>query len=142
MKPAEPAIQERVDRLFDRFERMTDAEFMLLRTVWDGEDATVRQDAWTIVKATVRLRRREKFLDVARDRIAAWVNNYSAPLAQGEVPVGYSLSGMDANSIRRAAIPPMLDAIAAVVAADGLGQHDETVLLEPLRAVAPHSASE
>jgi hypothetical protein len=46
---------------------------------------------------------------------------------------------MDPGSIRKAAIPPMLDAIAATIAADGLSPNEQTLLLEPLAALAPHS---
>jgi hypothetical protein len=136
MTRVDPEIQEGVDRLFDRFERMTDAEFMLLRSVWEEQEPSARQDAWASVKGTVRERRREALLDDARNRIASWVNNYSAPIAAGDVPVNFTGSGMDPGSIRRAAIPPMLDAIAATIAADGLSASDHALLLEPATAVA------
>lgn len=136
MKPADAEIQEQVDRLFDRFERMTDAEFMLLRTVWDQQDATARQEAWTMVKVALRGHRREKMLDSARDRIAAWVNNYSAPIAWGDVQATLIGSGMDPASIRKAAIPPMLDAIAATITQDELSQDDRWVMTKPLEALA------
>lgn len=136
MTTVDPEIQERVDRLFDRFERMTDAEFMLLRTVWDQQDATARQEAWTMVKVALRRHRREEMLDSARDRIAAWVNNYSAPIAWGDVQATFIGSGMDPASIRKAAIPPMLDAVAATIAADGLSAEDQALLLEPVTVMA------
>ena len=121
MTRVDPQIQEHVDRLFDRFERMTDAEFMLLRTVWEEQDPGLRQDAWASVKATVKQRGRESQLNDARNRIASWVNNYAAPLAMGDVPMNFAGSGMDPGSIRRAAIPPMLDAVAATIAAGERG---------------------
>lgn len=137
MTKGDPEIQERVDRLFDRFERMTDAEFMLLRTVWEEAEPTSRQGAWASVKATVKERSREDMLDDARNRIAAWVNNYpprgTFPDAQGQV----SFSGMDQAAVRQAAIPPMLDAVAATIAADGLSADEQILLLEPVTALAP-----
>lgn len=137
MNRAETEIQERVDRLFDRFERMTDAEFALLRTVWEEQDPTARQEAWATVKVTLNQRHREPLLNDARNRIASWVNNYSAQMAVGDVQSSFMASGMDPNAIRRAAIPPMLDAIAATVAADGLSPEAQTALLEPIAALAP-----
>ena len=77
-------------------------------------------------------------LDQARDRVAAWLNNYPAPMAMGDVPTMLNGSGMDPGSIRKAAIPPMLDAIAATIAGDGLSPGEQTALLEPLAALAPH----
>lgn len=135
MNPVEAAIQERVDLLFDRFERMSDAEFMMLRSVWEGEDPTAREEAWTMVKAALRANRRDKMLDEARNRIASWVNNYpprgTFPDATGQM----SLSGLDQASVRKAAIPPMLDAVAATIADDGLNQDDRWVLLKPIEAL-------
>jgi hypothetical protein len=140
MKPAESQIQERVDRLFDRFERMTDAELMILRSVWDAQLPSAREEAWTMVKVALRQHRRDGLLTDARNRIAAWVNNYSYRLAFPDTLGAASLSGMDQGSIRKAAIPPMLDAIAATIAADGLSPSEQTLLLEPLAALAPHTS--
>ena len=136
MKPADAEIQARVDRLFDRFERMPDAELLMLRSVWEGEDATAREEAWTMVKVALRTHRRDRMLKDARDRIAACVNNYpprgTFPDATGQM----SLSGMDQASVRKAAIPPMLDAIAATIAGDDLSPDDRWALLKPVEALA------
>ena len=136
MKPADAEIQARVDRLFDRFERMPDAELLMLRSVWEGEDATAREEAWTMVNVALRTHRRDRMLKDARDRIAAWVNNYpprgTFPDATGQM----SLSGMDQASVRKAAIPPMLDAIAATIAGDDLSPDDRWALLKPVEALA------
>ena len=136
MRPADAEIQERVDRLFDRFERMTDAEFMLLRTIWDEQDATARQDAWTMVKVAIDQTGRERLLNDARNRIAAWVNNYPYRAAFPDTLGTLGTSGLDASSVRQAAIPPMLDAIAATIASDSLSAEDQTALLEPLARLA------
>lgn len=141
MKPADAEIQAGVDRLFDRFARMTDTELMLLRSVWEEQDASAREEAWTKVKATLRGSRTPGLLDQARDRMAAWVNNYPAQMVMGDVPAMPSGSGMDPGSIRKAAIPPMLDAIAATIAMHGLSPNEQTLLLEPLAALAPHKTS-
>jgi hypothetical protein len=139
VKPTDSEIQAAIGRLFDRFERMTDAELLLLRSVWSEQDATAREQAWTTAKATLRARRRDAMLGDARDRLASWVNNYPASMVIGDVPASFQGSGMDPGSIRKAAIPPMLDAIAATIAADGLSPNEQTLLLEPLAALAPHS---
>lgn len=141
MKSTNAEIQARVDRLFERFERLTDTELMLLRSVWEEQDQSAREQAWTTVKASIQESRTQGLLDHARDRVAAWVNNYPAPMAMGDVPAMPSGSGMDPGSIRKAAIPPMLDAVAATIAADGLSPNEQTLLLEPLAALAPHNTS-
>jgi hypothetical protein len=135
MNPADAEIQESVDRLFDRFERMTDAEFMMLRSVWEGGDATAREEAWTMVKAAVKTSRRERMLNDARNRIASWVNNYPSRGAFPDSTGQMSLSGLDQASVRRAAIPPMLDVIAATIADDGLDQDQRWALFKPYDAI-------
>ena len=137
MKPFDAEIQERVDRLFDHFERMSDAEFMVLRSAWDAGDPDARQEAWTVVKVALKDTNRDALLDDARNRIASWVNNYPAQMAVGDVPAVIMGSGMDPGTVRRQAIPPMLDAIAATICADGLDQDERHTLLEPYQAIAP-----
>jgi hypothetical protein len=135
MNAADAAVQERVDQLFDRFEHMSDAEFMMLRSAWEGEDPRAREGAWTMVKVALRASKRDKMLDEARNRIASWVNNYpprgTFPDATGQM----SMSGLDQASVRKAAIPPMLDAVAATIADNGLNQDDRWVLLKPIEAL-------
>ena len=128
-------IQKRVDQLFDRFGRMPDAELIMLRSVWETEDATAREEAWTMVKAALRTTKRDRMLDDARDRIAAWVNNYPPRGTFPDATDQMSLSGMDQASIRKQALPPMLDAVAATIADDGLDQDQRWVLLKPYEAL-------
>lgn len=120
---------------------MTDTELMLLRSVWEEQDSSSRQEAWAMVKAAISQHCLQALLDGARDRLASWVNNYPAAMVMGDVPATLSGSGMDPGSIRKAAIPPMLDAIAATIAADGLSPTEQTLLLEPIAALAPHTGS-
>jgi hypothetical protein len=130
------AIEVNLDHLFDRVERMTDSELVLLRAVWEQLDAHAREDAWAIVRSVVKRRKRDRLLDDARDRLTRWINNY---LSAAAVEYGTLLinpgSGMDASSVRRAAIPPLMDAAAAVVAADELNSGLRALLLEPLTVV-------
>ena len=128
-------IQKRVDQVFDRFERMPDAELIMLRSVWEGEDATAREEAWTMVKVALRRTKRDRMLDDARDRIAAWVNNYPPRGTFPDATGTMSLSGMDQASIRKQAFPPMLDAVAATIADDGLDQDQRWVLFKPYEAL-------
>ena len=49
MTKGDPEVQERVDRLFDRFEFMIDAEFMLLRSVWEEQDPGLSPEHQTLL---------------------------------------------------------------------------------------------
>lgn len=124
---------EEVDRLFDRIAHLADPELMALRSAWEEADAGARQEAWKRVKSVVVEQRLEDDLVDARGRIGAWVNNYLTATA---VEYGNFLinagSGMDAATVRRQALPPLLDAVAATVAARGLTEEQRSTLLEPL----------
>lgn len=116
---------------------MSDSELMLLRAVWEQQDARAREAAWLDARAIVKRHDRQPMLDNARARLAAWINNY---LSAAAVEYGTFLinpgSGMDPSSVRRAAIPPLMDAAAATIASDGLDAPQQAVLLEPLTVVS------
>jgi hypothetical protein len=84
---------------------MSDAELVMLRAVWEQQDAHSREEAWAILRPIIKQEKRERLPDDARARRSAWINNYLAPAA---VEYGTLLinagSGMDASSVRRAAI--------------------------------------
>ncbi|HUP82786.1 MAG TPA: hypothetical protein VM284_01185 [Candidatus Limnocylindria bacterium] len=136
MNPADAAAQEKVDRLFDRFERMTDAELIMLRAIWNEQDTTARQEAWTMVKVALRRSKRDRLLADARNRIGAWINNYAISQSFPDTLGQGSLSGMAQGSVRKEAYPPMLDAIAAAIVADGLDQDGRWALMKPYEAIS------
>jgi hypothetical protein len=116
---------------------MSDSELVLLRAVWEQQEARAREDIWRDVRVVVKRHGREQLLDDARARLATWINNY---LSAAAVEYGTLLinpgSGMDPSSVRRAAIPPLMDAAAATIASDGLDADHAALLLEPLSAIS------
>ena len=127
------SIDDDVDRLFDRIAHLADSELMVLRSAWEEADPGAREAAWKRVKSVVAEHELEDDLEDARGRLGAWVNNYLTATA---VEYGNFLinagSGMDAATVRRQALPPLLDAVAATVAAGGLTPDERSALLEPL----------
>jgi hypothetical protein len=130
------AAEDQLELLFDRISRLTDSELMVLRSAWEEGDEAERGIAWRSVKRVVQSREREGLLDDARDRLAAWVNNYLTATAAeyGNFLISAG-SGMDAATVRREALPPLLDAVAATVAADGLTGDEQAILLGPLESL-------
>lgn len=128
--------KDRLDDLFERISRLADSELMVLRSAWEEADAQPRQQAWQSVKQLVETHGRAGLLDEARGRLSAWVNNYLTATA---VEYGNFLisagSGMDAATVRRQALPPLLDAVAATVVSDRLPPQERLTLLEPLASV-------
>src|SRR5688500_9320977 len=109
----------------------------MLRAGAEGQDANAREEAWAELRPIVKQHKRERLRDAARARHSAWINNY---LAAAAVEYGTLLinpgSGMDASSVRRAAIPPLMDAIAATVTFDVLDASLQATLLEPMTVVS------
>ena len=120
---------------------MSDADLVMLRAVWEEQDAHAREEAWADLRPIVKQHKRERLLDDARARLSAWINNY---LAAAAVEYGTLLinpgSGMDASSVRRAAIPPLMDAVAATVTFDVLDASRQATLLEPMTVVSGRGA--
>lgn len=132
------SIDDDVDRLLGRIAHLSDSELMVLRSAWEEADPGAREAAWKRVKSVVDEHGLENDLEGARGRLGAWVNNYLTATA---VEYGNFLinagSGMDAATVRRQALPPLLDAVAATVAADGLTPDERSTLLEPLDSLDP-----
>jgi len=130
-------VEDRVEQLLDRIWRMSDDDFVLIRAVWNVSDERPRADAWLSVKQVLKARDRGDILDRTRTRLAAWASGQRAGLG---LQYGTTLMSpgvvIESPGVRRDALPPLLDAVAATVAADGLEAEDREALLEPLSQVA------
>jgi hypothetical protein len=136
--PSREQIEMRLEELFARVMRMPNEDLAVLRGTWNDADERLRTDAWRNVKLALDLRDRTDILETTRARMAAWAFGQ-----RGGFEVNYgTLMGanpMDGADIRREALPPLLDAVAAIIAADSLTADDRRVLLEPLDAIStPH----
>jgi hypothetical protein len=130
-------IERRLDDLFERIARMTDTELVMLRSIWEEQDSTAREEAWRQVKAVVKAQRRQAMLDDARSELAVVLTGEVPPIGVvGVAAFPSNPSGLSRSSVRTAAMPPLLDAIAATIAADGLDGDQETLLLEPVSRLA------
>jgi hypothetical protein len=125
----------RVDTVFDALATVSDADLIAMRGVWTGEDAEVRELAWTKVKATARNDPRAKVLDDSRERLAQWVNDLGITWAGAYDRSIVVPMGVDQGNLRSNAVPAVLDAIVAVCFEDVLDDEERDVLLEPLRHV-------
>lgn len=139
---ADRHVQQQIDRLFDRFERLTDNELILLRAIWEEQESLPRELAWRNAARVIREAQRESMLNDARGRLGAWINNYLTATALEYGNFLISKSGLDAGKVRQAALPPMLDAVAATLAADRISSAEHAVLMEPLSALASDNGVE
>lgn len=130
---ARAGIEERLDALFDKVARLSDAELRLLRLAWNEGDAERRHEVWRKVRSIARGEGGEDLLEGARARLAAWVNNYlsATSIEYGTFLTGAG-SGMDPSAVRAEATAPVMDAAAAIVAANGLEAAERELLYEPV----------
>jgi hypothetical protein len=135
MSEIDEDIRDGIDRLFSRISRMTDEEVLLLRATWDEGDATERKSAWRSVRAAVEATGRQKLLDEAGTRFAAWGTSDDLIGYWGVANLPSHGSGMAREAVRREALPPVMDAIGATVAFDRLDPREMELLLAPLSSV-------
>ena len=131
--------EERLDALLKEILRMSDADLRLLRLNWDEVRSEDREAAWQVVKRVVQGDPGRSLMEEARSRLAEWVNNSATwtGFGFGEVPTSTG-SGMNLADVRRAALPALLDAIAALIAEDELTDDQRTALVEPWSSVTQH----
>lgn len=132
----------RVDHVFGALAQMTDADLMTMSGAWTGEDAGLRELAWTKVRAAGRRDARAKVLDESRDRLARWVNDVGITWAGAYERSIVVPAGVDQGNLRRNAVPPILDAVVATLFDDVLTDEERDVLLEPLRCVTEPQPSD
>jgi hypothetical protein len=134
--PTKVEIEREIERMLNSVARLNDAELVMLRARWEADDPERREIAWGMAKAAIRRTKREGILEAARTTIVEWLNDFRpAPFNRF---MGSSLVGIDSVSVGNTnsrAVPPVLDAVVALVAADGLGESDRRVLMDPVEHV-------
>jgi len=128
-------IERGLERVFTAAARLNNPELTMLYAIWATGDAQRRDLLWAVGKARIRRTKRGGLMAAARSQLAEWTNAGQISVAAGSA-VGIDLQhGGDTGTIRRQAMPALLDAALAVVAADGLSDCDRAFLMQPLRSV-------
>lgn len=134
--PDRTRIEEELDRLFNGVFRLSDPELRMIRTIWESEDQGARQEAFQAARTTISERDRRELLDDAQSTIRQWIGSYlTATTAEYGAFLTGARAGMDVGEVRRDLVPPLLDAVVAIIAADGLGADERELLLEPVNQV-------
>jgi hypothetical protein len=124
-----------VDQLFATLGTLSDADLVALSGVWTGGDAELRAQAWAKVRSVARDDKRALELEQARDRLASWVNDLGITWAGAYERSIVVPQGADQGNLRRNAVPPILDAIAATLFTELLSADERDELLAPLHHV-------
>ena len=128
-------IERQFDALFDRVMAMNDTDLRLLRSAWDTADSGARIAAWRKVRAVIEASSRDDLMADARATLARWADQLSAAPFEFGPFMTKPPTGMEPTGVRREAIPPVMDALAAVVAADGLDPEERELLMGPVDSV-------
>ena len=126
--------------LFDGVFRLSDAELRMVRVIWEAEDQQARERTFQKANATIGRKDRRAVLDDAQSTIRRWIGSYlTATTAEYGAFLTGAQGGMDAGEVRRGVIPPLMDAVVAIIAADDLDADERELLLDPVtQIVAQH----
>jgi len=129
-------IEDRLEKLFADLYRLTDPELRAVRLIWESENQFDRRRAYERGRETIDREKRMDLVDEAQSGIKRWIAHYLTGMAgpYAGFPTS-SRSGMDTGEVRRGAIAPLMDAVVAIVAADGLDPEDNEILLGPTSEV-------
>jgi hypothetical protein len=129
-----PDVETAIDNLFVRLTQMTDQDLRRIRLAWDAQDAHHRADLWRRALRLIKESDREELLAASRDRLAAWANDFASGRTGTPEDASWDVDRLNA---RTAAVPAVLDAVAAFAAGEGLEDAERSFLTDPFRAGSP-----
>jgi len=108
---------------------MTEIDLRRVRLAWEAQSQSRRADIWRRAKARTRSGDRNRLMQQSRSRLAAWANDFAS--GRTGTPEDASWIDIDRLDARAAAVPAVLDAVAAIIAGDGLEIDDRSFLSAP-----------
>jgi hypothetical protein len=124
--------QAELDTLLASMDLMTDDDAWFLADQWGLEDAAERKRAWASAKTAIEERGLMKELDRVRGSIGGWM---AASKSDFQGVAGLMGSAGSGAGARQSAAPALVDAVAALLAGDGLSDDEAGVLLRPWQAL-------
>lgn len=130
------AIEDRLEKLFSDLFRLSDGELRSIRLIWESENQFDRRRAYEKARETIDREKRMDLVDEAQSGVTRWIGGYlTGTTAEYGGFLTSARSGMDTGEVRRGAIPPLMDAVVAIVGADGLDPDERDILLDPMNQV-------
>ena len=126
-----------IDALLDGLAALTEEDVALLAGAWEEEDDATRRRAWATAKGHMRRAKTERLMDQARNDVGRWA---AASRADYQGIAGLLGQPTHEANVRLRAAPAVLDAVAAILAADALDEDERLVLARPLESVAGRDA--
>ena len=110
---------------------MTDLDLRRVRLAWNAQDARRRSGIWRRALQLIHENNRDQLLAGSRARLAAWANDFASGRTGTPEDASWDIDRLNA---RTAAVPAVLDAVAALAAGDRLDEADRSMLSTPFRA--------
>jgi hypothetical protein len=127
-------LEAQVETLLVTAGNLDEGALIAMKSIWDVGDAARRQRAWSKAKPAIESRGLTEVLDGARFRLSTWTDTRSKQWMRDPT------NRFEGRDVRRSSIPPLLDALAVILAGDELDDDERQELLEPLRAVTEREA--
>lgn len=131
--------QAAAEAILQRLPMVTADEARMLRGIWEGGDAVVRQRAWVHGKQALTAHGADDLYQKANAAVSRWIGDYATggPAPPYEVYASYSdMSRLDA---RIGAAPAILDAILGTLLHDLMPRDEIEELLAPWGIAVEHA---
>lgn len=126
-------VEHALDAFYDELAEITSFDSHAMVAAWGAIEPAERTTAWQLVREETKSTGREDLLDEARESVLRWSRGIGLEGSAYSLTQGDDLSSAEA---RNQALPPVLDAAAAVILRDRLPAEAFDVLYAPWAAAA------
>lgn len=124
-------MTETIERFLAQLVTIEPEQARQMRVAWDAEDPEPRKAVWGVTTDALKAAGRAKELEELRAGVNAWAGDKVFNLMDA---VGGDSTERTRQEARYQALPPVMDAGLAMVAADMLDVDQRYLLLKPFRA--------
>jgi hypothetical protein len=124
------AMTANVERFLAQLAIIEPEQARQMRMTWDMEDPEPRKAAWTKAGAALKAAGRGAEIEELRDGVNSWAGDKAWNIMD---QFGGGSPERARQEARRAALPPVMDAGLATIAADLLDQDERYALTKPFR---------
>jgi hypothetical protein len=125
--------RDAVESFLERLRDVDQGQALALAASWKAADESRRRLAWRAVRRAARAAKGERALKDAQSAVMDWSNSWT-PIPMYGYP-GTGVLAEDLAQVMRDAVPPLVDAVSALVVGGLIDSADFEVLYGPWRSV-------
>jgi hypothetical protein len=125
--------RDAVEGFLNRLRDMDQGQALALAAAWKAADERQRRLSWRAVRRAARAAKNERALRDAQSAVMDWSNSWT-PIPMYGYP-GTGVLAEDLAQVMREAVPPLVDAVSALVMGGLIDGDDFEVLYGPWRSV-------